>query len=179
MVPLLTALALCYVPVSWAVVTISFDGEFSSCQRGMDLISVDMTKFDILMLDNENFTLDGRLVFKKDFNNPVGLNIKLERKNRAMWIPVTTRLIPNFCDVILHPNDFWTTVVAAFEKQRCPFPAGHVETFDNTNIGNMARQMMLPPSMLGDWRMFVELRTMRDGKLETECTQAVFLLEEV
>ncbi|XP_062551773.1 uncharacterized protein LOC134217034 [Armigeres subalbatus] len=172
-------LVICCFSVSWAVVTVTFDGEFLHCDNDMEPISLDVSKFDILMLDNENITLDGKLLFVKDFNNPTSVKVNLERKSNGLWIPTAARWIPNICEVIGHPGEKWNTVIAAFSQQECPFQSGHEEIFEKANVGNMAKNMKLPPTMLGYWRMFVEVRTKRDGKLETECTKVIFLLEDV
>ncbi|EAT43876.1 AAEL004712-PA [Aedes aegypti] len=176
---LTAALVLCSFSVSWAVVTVRFDGEFSRCQNGIELIGLDVSNFDVLMMDNENFTLNGCLRFTKDFNNPTSMNIKLERNKHGMWFPMMSRFIPNFCEVIKHPGDVWSPLMAAFKQQNCPFLAGHVETFNNTNIGTMASELVVPPSLLGEWRMFLEVLTIRSEEKENECLQANFQLEDI
>lgn len=55
----------------------------------------------------------------------------------------------------------------------------HVETFNNTNIGTMASELVVPPSLLGEWRMFLEVLTIRSEEKKNECLQANFQLEDI
>ncbi|XP_065078916.1 uncharacterized protein LOC135701899 [Ochlerotatus camptorhynchus] len=176
--PSVALLVLSSIQISRAVVTINFDGEFNSCDNGMDSISWDISKFDILMMDNENITLDGKFSLIKDFASPTSVKVVLERNSKGMWLPTITRLIPNFCDVIDRPHEMWSSTVAYFSQRQCPFLAGHEETFDKANIGNMATNMKLPSQMMGEWRLILEIGTMREAKIEKECLKANFVLED-
>lgn len=56
---------------SKAVVTVTFEGEFKSCDNGMELFGWDMSKLDILMMDNENITLNGKLEYTAEYKSPM------------------------------------------------------------------------------------------------------------
>ncbi|KAL9707144.1 hypothetical protein quinque_010662 [Culex quinquefasciatus] len=165
-----------------AVVTVTFEGEFKSCDNGMELFGWDMSKLDILMMDNENITLNGKLEYTAEYKSPMTVKISLMRlldKEGDSWKEEASRSFPNFCDVIGKEDEMWTNVVALMEKKTCPFAKGHTETFDNANVGNVAETLKVPTDMLGSWKAVIEVGSERDGVNVNECTMAPFLLEDV
>ncbi|XP_055638830.1 uncharacterized protein LOC129776913 [Toxorhynchites rutilus septentrionalis] len=162
-----------------ALVTVNFDGEFKTCDNGMELPGLDYSRFDVLLLDDENVTINGKLSTTRDYNNPLSVNVYTKRLVSGNWVPSMNRFIPNFCEVLKAPNEMWTPFMAAFEQQSCPFLAGHTENFDHTNIGNMVNSMKIPPSLQGQWKLFIEFGTIRKLAHEKECAMADFLVVEV
>lgn len=59
-----------------AVVTVTFEGEFKSCDNGMELFGWDMSKLDILMMDNENITLNGKLEYTAEYKSPMTVSCR-------------------------------------------------------------------------------------------------------
>ncbi|EDS34286.1 conserved hypothetical protein [Culex quinquefasciatus] len=175
-------LAVCVLRSAKAVVTVTFDGELKTCESGKQRVGWDLSSLDILMMDNENITLDGKFAFTADYYSPLFAKVTLKRlvdKISKTWAVMAVRVIPNFCDVVNFPNEMWSGVMSQMEHRSCPFLAGHSETFDKANIGNLAKSLKISPQLLGPWKIFIEIGTKRGGVSVTECTMADLMLEDV
>ncbi|XP_058818461.1 uncharacterized protein LOC131681591 [Topomyia yanbarensis] len=159
--------------------TVTINGELKSCDNNVDMIGWDTSTLEVLQLDKENTTLNGKLILLKDYNNPLSVKISATRLVSGHWVPSFARWFPNFCSLIQAPNEMWSPVVKYMKQQSCPFKAGHTETFDNVNLGNWVRNKTIPTPYLTEWKAFIDVVTERDGGYVKECSMLEFLLEDV
>lgn len=126
-----------------------------------------------------------------------------EKLERGTWMPgIFTRTVQNICSRLSNPMEPWYPVISKMSRQECPYKAGvslrsvgrwwvstimidlflsiakqHTEHFDDVNVGELG--IALTPNFLGEWKLFVEVSTSRDGQQHSECTMVRFRVLEV
>lgn len=59
------------------------------------------------------------------------------------------------------------------------FHLQYVERLDNLNIGNMVAVFDVPPQFIGEWRVYHEISTFRNGLPARECFMIPTTIAEV
>lgn len=121
------------------------------------------------------------------------------RLQRGNWVPgIIAKDVRNFCRSILSPLEPWYPITRLMKRHHCPFPNGvscclekgtidiligfcffrlqHIEEFNMVNIGSL--DMLFPTSFVGEWKLYMDATTVRDGKLIKECMMLPFRFEE-
>ncbi|KAL9707149.1 hypothetical protein quinque_010667 [Culex quinquefasciatus] len=77
------------------------------------------------------------------------------------------------------PTELWYPYTRLLKQKTCPYKAGHEEHINNMNIGNFAAMLKVPPSFIGEWRMYYEITSTRNGKRVVECMMIPITVSEV
>lgn len=96
------------------------------------------------------------------------IHFYLEKFDRGAWnVAYFDSRYPDVCQGLQNPASIWYPMTSKFKKKNCPFPAGHVETFDNVVLYEVPDE--LPNTLAGKYRFF-QVSTFLNGlKKETEC----------
>lgn len=78
---------------------------------------------------------------------------------------------PDLCPVLQNPSEFMYLFTSQFKKKECPFPFGHIETFENGQIIQVPDQIPNIPSMQGKIRMLWETDFIDGLNVGTECVR--------
>ncbi|XP_039434544.1 uncharacterized protein LOC120416764 [Culex pipiens pallens] len=163
-----------------ATVTIDFDEDLRECGNGLPMPDMDMSQFSILPQDDGSLLLNGTVTINKSYNDPTRWKMYTERLEQGKWNPgIVSRDIPNLCPVLKMPSEPWYQYTKHLENVNCPIKAGYVERLDNLNIGNMAAVFDVPPQFIGEWKVYHEISTIRNGFPARECFMIPTTISEV
>lgn len=112
----------------------------------------------------------GNLKFPKGFKSPIKYEVYVERFKRSKWHrEIINRKGDDFCTVIQNPVEPWYGFFSNFKKKECPFPPGHVETFENERLAGVPE--FIPYNLIGKYR-FVMNFTLDTGNGEiSDCNR--------
>lgn len=121
-----------------------------------------------------------------------------KKLERGEWVSgFFNRVVQNVCPLLQMPTELWYPYTRLLKQKTCPYKAGvridtrkchssenniivkHVENGKPSNIGNFADYLHLPPSFIGDWRMYYEITTTRNGRRVPECLMMAMTVSEV
>ncbi|EDS34280.1 conserved hypothetical protein [Culex quinquefasciatus] len=109
-----------------------------------------------------------------------GLLVYSKKLERGEWVSgFFNRVVQNVCPLLQMPTELWYPYTRLLKQKTCPYKAGHVENGKPSNIGNFADYLHLPPSFIGDWRMYYEITTTRNGRRVPECLMMAMTVSEV
>ncbi|EDS34281.1 conserved hypothetical protein [Culex quinquefasciatus] len=163
-----------------AIITVDFDEDIRECGNGMPIPDVDLSQFSILPQDDGTMVVNGTVKIINGFGNPTRWNMYSKRQEQGKWNPgIISRDIPNFCAVLQLQTESWYQFTKHLKQGHCPIKAGYSESFDNLNIGNVASAFEIPAAFIGDWRIYNEITTFRNGRLEKECYMVPATIAEV
>lgn len=79
------------------------------------------------------------------------IHFYLEKFDRGAWnVAYFDSRYPDVCQGLQNPASIWYPMTSKFKKKNCPFPAGHVETFDNVILYEVPDE--LPNTLAGKYR---------------------------
>ncbi|XP_058840058.1 uncharacterized protein LOC131695551 [Topomyia yanbarensis] len=151
---------------------------FQDCENGKPLPAIDVSELESLEDDNGNPTLNGKFKIEGDYNDPIKLKVYSKRLKQGTWTNgEISRDIPNLCLLLTSNWEPWYPMSSKMQRKKCPYNAGHVETFDNILMGDMG--MDIPDAFSGEWQMYIEATTSRGGEKVTECVRLAFTIKEI
>lgn len=104
------------------------------------------------------------------------------------------------CPLLQLPHEIWYPFTSIMKQKSCPYRAGvswrvnvtlsiddltesltlkHIEPVNSINIGNYAEILNLPPSFIGEWRVYYEVATTRKRKRVMQCLMVLMTITEV
>ncbi|XP_039452908.1 uncharacterized protein LOC120431845 [Culex pipiens pallens] len=156
---------------------VEFTDYGGDCENGKPMPNVDFSDLETVEDDEGNGFLTGKIVFKSEYNDPIELKVYTERQKQGAWTAgEISRDVLNMCPLLTAPSEPWHLFTSAMKHQECPFPANHEETFDMLPLGDI--NMQFPDTFAGNWRLFAEVTTPREGVKVTECMRVGFLIKE-
>ncbi|KAL9707146.1 hypothetical protein quinque_010664 [Culex quinquefasciatus] len=141
---------------------------------------VNMALFSVLPQEDGTMVLNGTVKINKDYGNPTRWRMYSERLEQGKWHPgIVSRDIPNICAVLQVPTEAWYQFTKHLRQKQCPFKAGYTEHVVDLNIGNVASAFDTPPQFIGDWRIYHEITTLRNGRFVKQCYMVPTTISEV
>ncbi|XP_038107527.1 uncharacterized protein LOC6033249 [Culex quinquefasciatus] len=166
--------------ISYAVLSIDFDDDFRICENGKPLPEDDFSQFHIQPEQDGSITMNGTYRFKQEYGSPTRWNMYTERLERGSWIPgIVSRDVRDICLLLQMPHEVWYPYTHIMKQKSCPYRVGHEEHINNMNIGNFAAMLKVPPSFIGEWRMYYEITSTRNVKRVVECMMIPITVSEV
>ncbi|KAL9707148.1 hypothetical protein quinque_010666 [Culex quinquefasciatus] len=125
-------------------------------------------------------TMNGSVQFTGDFESPTRLRLYSKKLERGEWVPgFLNREVLNMCPLLQLPHEIWYPFTSIMKQKSCPYRAGHIEPVNSINIGNYAEILNLPPSFIGEWRVYYEVATTRKRKRVMQCLMVLMTITEV
>jgi hypothetical protein len=116
--------------------------------------------------------LSGEVKFIQEVKSPWIAHVSVERFERGKWhVFALDRKYADLCQVLQVPTEPLFTFFSQFKKKKCPFPAGHVELFENGQITPLPEQT--PDSFEGKYRFHLEFTYMKGLEKHVDCTLSV------
>lgn len=82
------------------------------------------------------------------------------------------------CPSLQNPAEPWYDFFKRLQKKECPFPAGHVEKFENENVG--FAPSYIPYSLIGKYRARTSFEFhQKHGSVHIDCAMLHFEVMEV
>ncbi|XP_038107529.1 uncharacterized protein LOC6033244 [Culex quinquefasciatus] len=161
----------------WGKVLVDVDDEVYECENSLPIAAVLFSNLEYTLDDDKVLTINGRIDITDDYEAPIGLNFSTQHLERGEWrTGVFSSLIKDFCPDILNPMKPWYFVTKTLNQTKCPYKKGHVEIMDDFKYGTYG--VPIPFNMLGEWKLFWEISTKRNGQMVKECNmQRVFLTD--
>jgi hypothetical protein len=105
----------------------------------------------------------------KEVKSPWAVRYYLERFERGKWnTEYLDRKVPDFCAELQNPSMPWYCISSLFGKKDCPYPAGHVETLKDGEMGSLPKDLAF--SYAGKYRLVFESTFIEGLKKWTECS---------
>ncbi|XP_065081676.1 uncharacterized protein LOC135704171 [Ochlerotatus camptorhynchus] len=151
---------------------------FQDCDNGQPAPAINMDELQTLQDDDGNSVMNGNMVFDGEYNDPIELKMYSTRLKQGSWVDgEISRDVPNACPLIMSSGEPWYVLTAAMKQQDCPYAAGHTEKFEMLIMGDMGFEN-IPDTFVGDWRLYVEIKTQRGAEKVTECFRVAFSIVE-
>lgn len=115
----------------------------------------------------------GELRFLKEVKSPWQARLTVEKFDRNEWnVLGLDRKVFDLCLDLQSPSNPLYTFFKQFKKKSCPFPAGHIEKFENGEVTQIPSSV--PASYEGRFRILLrfEYRTVKG--LQVDCTNVNF-----
>ncbi|XP_055605862.1 uncharacterized protein LOC129754031 [Uranotaenia lowii] len=153
--------------------------EFEDCGNGKPLGAVDMSQLEIIRRDEDGMMfLNGQFKFLEEYDSPIRIHFRTMRRERGRWNnAIASRLILDFCTAMKDPMEPWYNISSAFKNNKCPFKAGSVEEFNMKELGQLGKRV--PVMFAGEWRLYMEVSSKRNGAMVEECLLMPVNLVEV
>jgi hypothetical protein len=120
----------------------------------------------------------GKIRFLKQIKSPWRARITAERFDRNQWNVVgLDRTIPDLCADMQLPTNPLYTFFSQFKRKSCPFPEGHVETFEHGKVTEVPNTV--PDDFEGRYRAILRFQYREGLSVLEECSLINFDLVDV
>lgn len=124
--------------------------------------------------DVESTIVSGDFKFIGEMKSPMKFAVGLEKFERGKWhTAILNRNVDDLCASLQNPSEPWYDFFSNFKKKDCPFPAGHVETFENQKIKGIPEY--IPYNFIGKYRATVKFFFPK----QTDCAALMFEVMDV
>ncbi|XP_055602099.1 uncharacterized protein LOC129750922 [Uranotaenia lowii] len=150
--------------------------EFEECGNGMPMFSMNFSGLEITRKEDGTIFGNGKVKVLKDFNAPMKIFYYTKKLERGSWTRgIFSRLVPDFCATMNNPLELWYNVTRFLPP--CPIKAGQEIVLDNLKVGTVLE--VVPPNLLGEWRIYNEMTTTRGLIPQSECKLIEFSVVEI
>lgn len=106
--------------------------------------------------------------FLQEVKSPWIAQFTLEKLVGGKWTTfVLNRKYADLCPTLQIPTEPLHPFFSQFKKKECPFPAGHVETFENAEVLPIPEKT--PSDFQGKFRLHLEFTYMNGLKNHVDC----------
>jgi hypothetical protein len=109
--------------------------------------------------------------FLQEVKSPWMAHVSVEKFDRAKWdVFGLDRKYADLCQFMQIPAEPLYPLFSQFQKKECPFPAGHVETFENGGVTPIPDQT--PDNFEEKYRFHLEFIYMNGLDKHVDCVNA-------
>ncbi|XP_055611586.1 uncharacterized protein LOC129758146 [Uranotaenia lowii] len=129
--------------------------DITDCPNKPPLKGLDLSNLSFWMNEKGEVIMDGNVTFLVEHGAPWSWIMHTQRLERGTWATgIVRKSVPDFCKSCHNPLELWSGLMKYVKIQKCPVPAGHVESFDRVNLGSFG--VSVPTALIGEWNLFIE-----------------------